>query len=162
MVAGESVEFYEKLNLPKLAGWLNLHKDWWQAEIAKESEKMGIEKETEWNKQFDERRKRLNYFIKLFQDDPSSKILTEQLIKEIKTELKFREEMAQFFEANKHYLVEQKTVRDLINFRHEKQNEIKGLMQKISDETDQAIKDKLTLTLNNLLGIMQNFVENSK
>jgi hypothetical protein len=44
-------------------------------------------------------------------------------------------------------------VRDLINFRHEKQNEIKELMQKISRESDEIIKEKLTTELNQILEI---------
>jgi hypothetical protein len=155
MVAGESVEFYEKLNLPKIASWLNEHRLWVSGEIVKELQKLQDETEAEYNKNFDERRKKLNYFIKLFKEDPTNKMLTQELISEIKKELEFRDEMARFFEANKYYLTEVKTVRDLIDFRHEKQNEIKEFMQKISIEADENIKQKLTKELNQILGIKQ-------
>jgi hypothetical protein len=155
LVANKAVEYYNDLSLHKIDAWLIQHRDWMQNEMAKELQKLEDETEAEYNRNFDERRKKLNYFIKLFKEDPTNKMLTQQLISEIKKELEFREEMARFFEANKQYLTEPKTVRDLINFRHEKQNEIKELMQKISIETDENIKQILTKELNQLLGIKQ-------
>jgi hypothetical protein len=80
MVGDKNVEFYENLNLPKIAGWLVAHNEWVKVEMVREDAKYLEQKMQAEREYYDLLRKE---HPERFETDPESKLFIENLQKEV-------------------------------------------------------------------------------